>query len=166
MLPTPTRDAAEIVNAWNADTDCGSPEARPRGLVGQRAEHLRNQPELHHARPHREVHPEDHDNGQHNPGPQHIAPGSTHSFTASMRPVSRVGAPAAVRRHAEVSVRGEWRRRTEGDSRATSGVCRGAGGASFIAGSPRVQRSSEADSDSASTVRVASRPEPDPERED
>ena len=27
MLPTPTREAAEIVNAWNADTDCGSPSS-------------------------------------------------------------------------------------------------------------------------------------------
>lgn len=25
MLPTPTREAAEMVKAWNADTDCGSP---------------------------------------------------------------------------------------------------------------------------------------------
>ncbi len=25
MLPTPTLDAAEIVKAWNAETDCGSP---------------------------------------------------------------------------------------------------------------------------------------------
>ena len=32
MLPTPTRDAAEIVKAWNADTDCGSPVA-VRGVL-------------------------------------------------------------------------------------------------------------------------------------
>ena len=32
MLPTPTRDAAEIVKAWKAETDCGSPVA-VRGVL-------------------------------------------------------------------------------------------------------------------------------------
>lgn len=43
MLPTPTRDAAEIVNAWKADTDCGAPlsvrgvrSVRVRNISGMR----------------------------------------------------------------------------------------------------------------------------------
>ena len=32
MLPTPTRDAAEIVNAWKAETDCGLPSS-PSGVL-------------------------------------------------------------------------------------------------------------------------------------
>jgi hypothetical protein len=32
MLPTPTREAAEIVKAWNDDTDCGLPSV-VRGVL-------------------------------------------------------------------------------------------------------------------------------------
>jgi hypothetical protein len=38
MLPTPTRDAAESVNAWNAEMDCG----RPSSSSGERSVIVRN----------------------------------------------------------------------------------------------------------------------------
>lgn len=39
MLPTPTREAAEIVNAWKADTDCGCPSA-VRGVLSVRVRNI------------------------------------------------------------------------------------------------------------------------------
>ncbi len=39
MLPTPTREAAEMVNAWNADTDCGLPVAS-RGVLSVRVRNI------------------------------------------------------------------------------------------------------------------------------
>ncbi len=39
MLPTPTREAAEIVKAWNAETDCGSP-SRSRGVLSVRVRNI------------------------------------------------------------------------------------------------------------------------------
>ena len=39
MFPTPTREAAEIVNAWNAETDWGFPSA-VRGVLSVRVRNI------------------------------------------------------------------------------------------------------------------------------
>jgi hypothetical protein len=39
MFPTPTREAAEMVNAWKAETDCGLPPAS-RGVLSVRVRNI------------------------------------------------------------------------------------------------------------------------------